>query len=179
MKKIALLVITAVFFVAGGALAQAAEIKLGYVDAARLLDEAPQAKDASNRLKDEFAAREEEIALAQDKVKRLEDALQRDGAVMSEDERKKQTLDILSRKRELRRMQDEFREDVNIRRSDAIGVLQVQIKEMIEQIGSEKKFDLIFFDGIAYANSALDITDEVLEGLKRRHQSSSSSSKSK
>ena len=120
-----------------------------------------------------------EIALAQDKIKRLEEALQRDGAVVSEDERKKQTLDILSRKRELRRMQDEFREDVNIRRNDAIGNLQVLIKQTIEDIGSAQRFDLIFFDGIAYANSALDITDQVLEGLKKRYQGASAASKGK
>jgi outer membrane protein len=175
LKNIALLVVTLVCALAGAASATAAELKLGYVDAARLLDEAPQAKDATNRLKDEFASREEEIALAQDKVKRLEEALQRDGAVMSEDERKKQTLDILSRKRELRRMQDEFREDVNIRRNDAIGGLQVLIKQAIEEIGSAQRFDLIFFDGIAYANSALDITDDVLVDLKKRYQGASAS----
>jgi len=94
---------------------------------------------------------------------------------MSEDERKKQTLDILSRKRELRRMQDEFREDVNIRRNEAIGSLQELIKQTIEEIGGAQKFDLIFFDGIAYANSALDITDEVLVGLKKRYQGGSAS----
>ena len=170
MKNIASIVVTLVFTLTVGALPAAAEMRLGYVDAARLLDEAPQAKDATNRLKDEFASREEEIAVAQDKIKRLEEALQRDGAVMSEEERKKQTLDILSRKRELRRMQDEFREDVNIRRNDAIGSLQGLIKQTIEEIGSAQKFDLIFFDGIAYANSGLDITDQVLDGLKKRYQ---------
>ncbi|MCC6206821.1 MAG: OmpH family outer membrane protein [Gammaproteobacteria bacterium] len=179
MKNIASIVVTLIFTLTAGILPAAAEMRLGYVDAARLLDEAPQAKDATNRLKDEFASREEEIALAQDKVKRLEEALQRDGAVMSEDERKKQTLDILSRKRELRRMQDEFREDVNIRRNDAIGNLQGLIKHTIEEIGSAQKFDLIFFDGIAYANSGLDITDQVLDGLKKRYQGAAAGSKGK
>lgn len=179
MKNIASIVVTLVFTLTVGVLPAAAEMRLGYVDAARLLDEAPQAKDATNRLKDEFASREEEIAVAQDKIKRLEEGLQRDGAVMNEEERKKQTLDILSRKRELRRMQDEFREDVNIRRNDAIGSLQGLIKQTIEEIGSTQKFDLIFFDGIAYANSALDITDQVLDGLKKRYQGAATGSKGK
>lgn len=179
MKNIASIVVTLIFTLTAGVLPAAAEMRLGYVDAARLLDEAPQAKDATNRLKDEFASREEEIAVAQDKIKRLEEGLQRDGAVMSEEERKKQTLDILSRKRELRRMQDEFREDVNIRRNDAIGNLQALIKQTIEEIGSAQKFDLIFFDGIAYANSALDITDQVLDGLKKRYQGAATGSKGK
>lgn len=177
MKNIASIVVTLVFTLTLGVLPAAADLRLGYVDAARLLDEAPQAKEATNRLKDEFASREEEISVAQDRIKRLEEALQRDGAVMSEEERKKQTLDILSRKRELRRMQDEFREDVNIRRNDAIGSLQGLIKQTIEEIGSAQRFDLIFFDGIAYANSALDITDQVLDGLKKRYQGAAAKGK--
>jgi outer membrane protein len=179
LKKSLLLGVTLCCALAGAAYASAAELKLGYVDAARLLDEAPQAKDATNRLKDEFASREEEISVAQDKVKKQEEGLQRDGPVMSDEERKKQTLDLLSRKRDLRRMQDEFREDVNIRRNDAIGSLQVLIKQTIEEIGSAQHFDLIFFDGIAYANSALDITDQVLAGLKKRYQATPAAAKPK
>lgn len=150
--------------------AVAADLKLGYVDAIRLLEEAPQARDATQRLQREFASREEEMVRKQDEVRRLEERLERDGPVMSESDRRNQSLDVLSRKRELRRMQEEFREDVNIRRNDALGGLQDLIKETIQEIGSAGGFDLIFFEGIAYANAALDVTEEVLAGLARRHQ---------
>lgn len=155
-------------FAAGPALA--ADLKLGYVDAIRLLEEAPQAREATQRLQREFASREEEIARAQEEVKRMEDSLSRDSAVMSETERRNVGLDVLARKRELRRMQEEFREDVNIRRNDALGGLQDLIKETIQEVGAAGGFDLIFFEGIAYANSALDVTDQVLAGLAKRHQ---------
>ena len=150
----------------------AADLKLGYVDAIRLLEEAPQAREATQRLQREFASREEEIARTQDEVKRMEDALARDSAVMTENERRNMGLDVLARKRELRRMQEEFREDVNIRRNDALGGLQDLIKESIQEVGAAGGFDLIFFEGIAYANTALDVTDQVLAGLAKRHQAS-------
>lgn len=151
----------------------AADLKLGYVDGVRLLEEAPQAQDATRRLQREFASREEEIVRKQDEIRRMEEALERDGAVMSESDRRNRNLEILSRKRELRRMQEEFREDVNIRRNDALGGLQELIKEVIQEVGSSGKFDLIFYDGIAYADKGLDVTEQVLEGLARRHQSRS------
>lgn len=151
----------------------AADLKLGYVDGVRLLEEAPQAQDATRRLQREFASREEEIVRKQDEIRRMEEALERDGAVMSESDRRNRNLEILSRKRELRRMQEEFREDVNIRRNDALGSLQELIKEVIQEVGSSGKFDLIFYDGIAYADKGLDVTEQVLEGLARRHQSRS------
>ncbi len=149
---------------------QAADLKLGYVDAMRLLEDAPQARDATERLQREFASREEEIASAQADVMRMEDRLNRDGPVMSEAERRDMGLDVLSKKRELRRMQEEFREDVNIRRSDALGNLQELIKETIQEVGDAGGYHLIFFEGIAYADDSLDITDLVLEGLTKRYQ---------
>lgn len=151
----------------------AADLKLGYVDGVRLLEEAPQAQEATRRLQREFASREEEIVRKQDEIRRMEEALERDGAVMSESDRRNRGLEVLSLKRELRRMQEEFREDVNIRRNDALGGLQELIKETIQEVGASGKFDLIFYDGIAYANKGLDITEQVLEGLAKRHQSRS------
>lgn len=166
-------IMMALFFTAVLPAAHGAEPRLGYVDAARLLEEAPQAQQATTRLKEEFAPREEEIALAQEELQQLEETLARDSAVMSESERRKLGLDVLSRKRELRRMQEEFREDVNIRRSDTVGNLQELIKDTIEEVGSEGNYDLIFFEGIAFANPGLDITDKVLQGLKKRYDETS------
>lgn len=146
-------------------LASAAELKLGYVDAARLLEDAPQASAASEMLKQEFATRENEIIAAQQEIKKIEDKLARDGVIMSESEQKKAEQDVLSRKRELRRKQEELKEDFNIRRNDEIGKLQTFIKRAIEEVGKEGKYDLIFYEGISFANPELDITAKVLHRL--------------
>lgn len=140
----------------------AADVKLGYVDAARLLEEAPQASAASSLLKQEFASRENELIDTQKELKILEDKIARDSVVMNESELKKLELDVLSRKRELRRKQEELKEDFNIRRNDEIGKLQRFIKQAIEDVGKEGKYDLIFYEGISFANPRLDITNEVL-----------------
>lgn len=169
MKQRSLILVLLMSFVAWPALA---EVRVGYVDTARLLEEAPQAREASQRLKEEFAPRESEITAIQNELKEMEERLNRDGAVMSETERKRLGLDILARKRELRRLQEDFREDINLRRNDAIGKLQELIKKAIEKVGSEGHYDLIFYDGIAYANPALDITDTVLQGLKKLDEQS-------
>ena len=159
------IVIAIVLFLFQMSSVYAAEPKLGYVDAARLLEEAPQASAASNSLKQEFASRENELIEAQKKVKDLEDKLARDSVIMSESEQKKLELDVLSRKRDLRRKQDELKEDFNIRRNDEIGKLQKLIKQAIEDVGKDGKFDLIFYEGISFVNPKLDITNEVLQRL--------------
>jgi outer membrane protein len=95
----------------------------------------------------------------------MEDKLARDSVIMSESEQKKLELDILSRKRELRRKQDELKEDFNMRRNDEIANLQKLIKQAIEDVGKDGNFDLIFYEGISFADPKLDITNEVLHRL--------------
>jgi len=144
----------------------AADLKLGYVDAVKLFQEAPQAAQSEVMLREEFAERETELLTAQTKAKALDDRLRRDGMVMSESERKKIDNELTSLSRDMRRNQEEFREDLNRRRNEEIAKVQEFIKQVIDKIGREEGFDLIFFEGIAFANPELEITSTVLTRLQ-------------
>ena len=143
----------------------AADFMIGYVNTAKLLEASPYAEKESKKLQAEFSAREEQLIAAQKELKSLEQKMSRDGAIMSESERQKLGMDILSRQREMRRMQQTFNEDLTIRRNEILGRLQNQIQQAIEIIGEKEGFDLILYEGIAYASGKLDLTDKVLKLL--------------
>lgn len=151
--------------------AEAAELKLGFVNAAKVLEEAPQAKDARERLEREFAPRDKELVSAQQDLKKMEDKLARDGAVMSESEQRKVEREILNAKREIKRSQDEFREDFNIRRNEEFGKLQRRVYEAIVSLAKQDNFDVIFGDGVIFASERVDVTDKILERLKSEAKS--------
>ena len=67
----------------------AKELKIGVVDIQKILEESPQAEAARNTLQSEFAPRDEELKNNQEKIRKLEEQLARDGAIMSESERSK------------------------------------------------------------------------------------------
>ena len=147
--------------------AHAQNLKIGFVNAAKILDEAPQAENARNRLEKEFAPRDKGLVDAQRALRKLEEQLARDGAVMGETERRTLERDIIAQKRELNRSQTEFREDFNIRRNEELGKLQRLVYDAIVQLAKEQRFDLIVNDGaVIYASDQVDITDEVLRRLK-------------
>lgn len=147
--------------------AVAAEIKIGFVNAAEVLEKAPQADAARKRLEKEFSPRDKKLVAAQKTVRKLEEKLTRDGAIMSESERRKLERDILSQKRELKRTQEEFREDLNIRRNEAFDKLRRRVFEVINNIAKAEKYDLIVSDGVVYANETINITGKVVEKLKQ------------
>ncbi len=155
-----------------GTVAVAAEIKIGFVNAARVLEEAPQADAARVRLEKEFSPRDKKLVDAQKKVRKLEEKLTRDGAIMSETERRKLERDILSQQRELKRGQEEFREDLNIRRNEAFDTLRRRVFEVINDIAKAEKYDLVISDGVVYADERIDITGRVVDQLKNEFAAS-------
>ena len=63
------------------------------------------------------------------------------------------------------RTERELREDIDLRRREEINTLQTKVNETIEKLAKENKYDLIVYQGVAYASPAIDITDLVIKSL--------------
>ena len=156
-----------------------ADLKIGVVNAAKVLDEAPQMEVARQEMEREFEPRKKDIDAQQKKLRKQEEKLNRDSAIMSENERRKLERDVRTRQRELKRMQEEFREDVNIRRNDVFDKVRRQVRAAVNAVGKRGKFDLILNDEILFHFSdRMDITNAVIKELKVI-QSTKSTTKSK
>ncbi len=160
-----ILLLAAGLSVAGSALAEG--LKIGFVNAARVSAEAPQAEVARQNLEREFAPRDEELVAMQNDLRRLEERFNRDGAVMSQSEQRELEREIVARQREIRRAQEEFREDFNARRNEELGQLQRLILVAVQSLAQEERFDLIVSDGVVYASDRVDITGRVIERMSR------------
>ena len=147
--------------------AVAADYKIGVVNAVGVLEAAPQADVARKKLEKEFATRDRELVAAQKSLKGLEDRMVKDGAIMSETERSRLERDIVNKRRELKRDQDEFREDVNFRRNEEFGKIQRDIVEAIREVAQKAKYDLVLGEGVIFASKAVDITQTVIDHLKK------------
>ncbi|MDH3589265.1 MAG: OmpH family outer membrane protein, partial [Gammaproteobacteria bacterium] len=66
---------------ASAGVAQGADMNIGVVNIARLLDESPQAKSAMKALQDEFAPRQRGIQSQEESLRSKEEELKRNAAV--------------------------------------------------------------------------------------------------
>ncbi len=145
----------------------AADYKIGVVNAPLVLEKSPQADMARKKLEKEFATRDRDLVAAQKDLKSSEDRLQKDGAIMSESERARLERDVLNKRRELKRDTTEFQEDVNFRRNEEMGKIQTVIGQAIVSIGKDQGFDIILHNGVVFASEKVDITNAVIEILKK------------
>lgn len=161
---LALLAIAASVLPAAEAAAQA---KIGVVNVARLLQESPQAQAASQALENEFAARRRDLENQQKDLKAREDKLQKDGAVMAEAERRNAEKTLRDGQRELARKQNEFLEDLNVRRNEALGQLQRNVLQEVQAYAKTAGLDVVVADAL-YASPSVDVTNQVLAALQAR-----------
>ena len=145
-------------------------IKIGYVNAVKVIEEAPQGEAALKKLESEFGPRDKRLVSMQNDIRELEDDLEKNGLIMTDADRRAKEREILVMKRNLRRATQEFREDYNLRRNEELAVLQKIVKKAILEIAKQEKYDLIVHEGTIYASSKIDITDKVLEKLNKKSE---------
>ena len=99
--------------------AQDSGYKIGFVNTARVLKEAPQARRVEERLKAIFEPREAQLKEERQEILALEEQLKTDQE-LSSNARRKLEREIRLKVSQLKFLEQEFREDQNLRRNEEI-----------------------------------------------------------
>jgi len=145
---------------------QAADIKIGFVNSSVLLEKAPQAEQAKQQLEQEFSSREEDLRRMREEVQTLENRLNREGVTMAESDRAGLERELNRKLRDLQREQNNFRDDLNLRKNEELGKLQRLVLDAIREVASDKGYDLVLSEGVVYSADRVEITGDVLERLE-------------
>ena len=158
-------IVVAVFFIP--LVSDAANLKIGYVNTVKVIEQAPQAKSALKRLEAEFAPRDKKLVEQRERIKTIETELEKNSLVLNDSDRQGKERELLGLKRDVRRATQEFREDYNLRRNEELAALQKLVYRTIVDLAKQQKFDLILHEGTVYASDQIDITDRVLQSLRK------------
>lgn len=145
-----------------------AELKVGYVQVDKILQEAPQTAETGKKLEKEFSPRSQELERMQKQIKDIEAGLSKDSLTISETDRRNKERDLSNLKIEFQRKQRELREDVNLRKNEELGSLQDRINKAVTAVAEAEGYDLVVYGGVAYASKKVDITDKVLKSLGKK-----------
>ncbi len=171
MKKIyPSIILIALFWLICINVVTAQELKIGVVNAIKVFEQSPQYAAARKNLEAEFSRKESDLIAQRKQVKKLEEKLSRDGAVMSESEVKRLERDIVSRHRKLKNAREEYREDFNLRRNELQSLISRQVAEIVQQVGKEESMDIILTDGVIFASKRVNISAKILQRLKEKFE---------
>ncbi|MDP1524027.1 MAG: OmpH family outer membrane protein, partial [Methylotenera sp.] len=125
--------------------AHSAELKVGYVQVDKILQEAPQTAESGKKLEREFSPRSQELDRMAKQIKDLETALDKDGLTITEADRRSKERDIQNIKTEFQRKQRELREDINLRKNEELGSLQDRINKAVQSVAKAENYDLVMY----------------------------------
>ncbi len=147
-------------------LAQANDIKIGFVNTEKVFRDSQLAVRAQKKLEKEFQAREQEIQKMVKQARDLQNHLEKEGLTLSEADRARKQKDLANLSRDIQHGQRTFREDLNQRKNEEFAAIQERARKTITEIAEREKFDLIV-ENVIFASPRVDITDRVLKSLDR------------
>jgi outer membrane protein len=154
-----------------GAAVGAEAYKIAVVDPNRVVESSPQYTAAGKSLQGEVEERERGLRRQQEEITELQRRLEREGDLMSQSEMQRLQNDIRSRTRKLKYAQDEFQEDFALRQNELRTKLARQVQEVVVELAKELEIDLVLSEGLVYYSPRIDISDQVIERLKREFSS--------
>jgi len=143
-----------------------AESRIAAVNINNLMEQAPQAQLASEDMKQRFADREKSLLAERDSISKLEAQYKRDKETISSTQREEMEQRLRGLLRDYKRDSDNFTEDFNLARNEALEKLQSDVYKAIVNVAEKEKYDLVLSESVLYASSRMDITDKVLAELK-------------
>jgi outer membrane protein len=133
----------------------------------RLVDNAPQISSGSDRLRDEFAARDRLLKADEARLAELLDRQRREAGLTTPQAAQGLADEVEALDRKVRRTRDSLREELRRRSEEEIEVRWRQLQEAVAAFAREQGYDLILTNPVFYASPAVDVTDQVLTRLRR------------
>ena len=139
--------------------------KVGFVDIPYLIDRAPQALEAEQRLEAEFAPRQLELETKRAELTQIVATLADATLELAEAEYAQLDRESRSLERRIKRSEQDFREELNIQKNNEFKKVRILVLEAIAEFGERHDYDLIISDGVLYANKRIDVTERILDSL--------------
>ena len=149
-----------------GATAPAGPIKIGTINVERLVQESALGKEAFNRVKKLNDQKKDEGDKLQKELRDMEQKLADQGSALTEDKRDALQKSYQEKAIAFKRFQDDANRELEASQKKELSELERRVFPVINQVGKEKGYTLIFNkfqSGLVYADDAVDITDEVLK----------------
>jgi len=116
-----------------------AEVKIGFVNSQRILNDAPQAAKAKKKLEKEFEKRDQELLKLSKQLQAAQESLEKNSVTMAEGERRIKEREFNDLNRDFLRKQREFKEDLNLRQNEEMAAIYERVNKVIKALGESAK----------------------------------------
>jgi len=165
MIRSTLFTILAVVLLAAAIPASAQTLNIAVIDVQRVVTESDPGKEALQKLKELQDAKIDQGRAMQQELATMQEQINKQQFTLSDEKLGELRKTIEDKGIEMQRFQDDAERELDEARRRELGGLEGRIIPVINQIGAERGYTLIFNkfqSGLVYADDAVDITDDVI-----------------
>jgi len=147
------------------ALPAVAQSKVAVIDVQRVVTESDPGKEVMQNLRVLSDAKAQEGQNLQQEMAALQDQFNKQRFTVSEQRQAEMSKEIEDKQIAIRRFQDDAQRELQEAQRRELGGLEERILPIIDQIGKEQGYTLIFNkfqSGLVYADETVDVTDTVI-----------------
>ena len=165
----AILLSLLVLATAAGAAAQ--QMKIGYVDLQRALNESDAGKRAKERFKTQVDKLQADLKKQKDQLDSLKDQLEKKASVMKEDDARDMQKDYEKKLRDFERNYKDSQGELQQKDNELTVELLKELQGVIEQFGKEGGYSIILeqsSSSVLYGSPELDLTEQIIARYNAR-----------
>jgi len=146
-------------------LATAQELKIGYVDLQRALNESEAGKSAKEKFKGEVSRAEQSLEKRKNELEKLKDELEKKGLLLKEEERDTLERDYRQKLRDFERAYKDSQQELQIKDRELTGRILEDLRQVIQALGEQGSYTVILEGNntvVLYGAKAIDLTETVI-----------------
>lgn len=143
-----------------------ADVTIGVVDMQRALNECNAGKKAKEQVRSKFERAQNELKRQREELDRMRESYDKKALVVKEEERRSLEKDLEFRSLEFKRKYEDFQRDLKRTDGELTSGIVEQLYGIVNTYARERKFTVVLeasSGAIVYADSSVDVTDEVIK----------------
>jgi outer membrane protein len=152
--------------------AVAQEIKLGYVDLQRALNDSESGKRAKDRFKKEVDRLQGDLQKQKSQLEGLKEQLDKKSLVMKDEERRNLEKDYQKRLRDFERSYKDSQGELQQQDNELTASLLRDLQKVIEDYGKARSYTMILersSSSVLYGADNVDLTDDIIAEYNKKH----------
>lgn len=156
--------------VAAAAPAEAEDLKVGYVDLQRALNEVEEGASAKAKLKKEFDEKQRTLDQKQNELKALKEEIDAKGMMMQAEAKQAKLADLQKKLMEVQQLYMTLQQDLSQKEAQVTSGIFAKMGTILETMGREQGYSMIVEkSAVLYAKGHMDLTNELIRRYNKAY----------
>ncbi len=163
-------VLVAGLLAGGGSVAQAADVKIGYIDIQKAIQETSTGKKAKKELEKEFNAKKEELGKREANIKKMQEDFEKKKSVLAEEAKQAKAAELQGEMMKYRDLLGQSQLNIQKKEQELTKPILDKLQEVIDKVAKDGGYTMILEkseQSVIWAKKEIDLTDTVVKAFEK------------